>query len=459
MWIFIFLITFFLNYSPILASERNIFGLHLTQTQDLGNAAKIINSENGDWGWATIVIRLDQLDHNTWQGFFDNCRRLHIIPIVRLSTIMENGYWKRPALSDIDNLANFLNTLNWPTLNQHVILFNEINHGSEWSGKVDIKDYADMSIYASQKFKSLNKNFIILSAGLDLAAPDKGDEFKSVASVYKEIYLYKPQYFDNIDSIASHSYPNHGYVGTPNDTGQHSIRGYQWELGYLKSLGIIKTFPVFITETGWPHREGQTKNNQYYQSDTSAKFLINALNIWQKDPRVVAVTPFIYNYPNEPFEHFSWLNTEEKLLPAYNQVIDLPKNKNTPTQTISYDLINNFLPFILLTDTEYAGKLILKNTGQAIWGETKFCLTPQSTKNVILEAVCTSDDYIPPGQVKTFNYKIKILNNPDYTDKTYISWQGLPALEITPINSSGTIYSPNTTLKQKIIQYIQSWFI
>ena len=75
MFIFCLLILFFLNINPILASERNLFGLHLTQTADLISAKEIINSSGGDWGYVTIVIRTDQLDKNTWQDFFDNCRK------------------------------------------------------------------------------------------------------------------------------------------------------------------------------------------------------------------------------------------------------------------------------------------------------------------------------------------------------------------------------------------------
>lgn len=459
MFIFLLLVTFFLNYSPILASDRNIFGLHLTQPQDIHSAKSIINSSNGDWGWATIVIRTDQLDQNTWQDFFNNCRKYHIIPIVRLATIMDNGSWKRPSLSDIDNLANFLNSLNWPTTDQHVILFNEINHAAEWGGGVDIKSFTDVSIYAYQKFKSLNPNFIILNGALDLAAPNATDQFKSADNVYREIYLYNPQYFSSFDALASHSYPNHGFVGIPTDIGQHSIRGYQWELNFIKSLGINKTYPVFITETGWPHREGESKSNNFYTAGTASNFLEKALKIWSEDPKVVAVTPFIYNYPHPPFDHFSWVDTSESLYPQYQQIVDLPKDKNTPVQTTSYQIVSNRLPFLLLTETDYSGQLILKNTGQSIWGETNFCLEPKASINIALDPICTSGKLIYPNQSEIFNYKIRIKNNTALQDKTIISWDGLAPFEIIPIDGSGSLYSPKTTLREKFIQFIQSWFI
>jgi hypothetical protein len=461
MLIFALLLALFLNLNcqPILASDGNIFGLHLTQTSDITSAAPIINSGGGDWGWATTVIRTDQLNPQTWQEYFDNCRKFHIIPIIRLATIMENGYWKIPEYSDIDNLANFLNSLNWPTVNQHIILFNEINHSSEWGGKIDPKGFADLAVYTAQKFKTLNPNFFILGDPLDLAAAKNLPDTESAANIYREIFLYKPQYFELIDGLASHSYPNHGYIGTPNDTGQHSIRGYLWELAYLKSLGISKTYPVFITETGWPHREGESNDNHYYTVNSSAKFLINAIKIWSADSRIQAITPFIYNYPHSPFDHFSWLNSAEKIYPEYQQIIDLPKSQNHPAQITKYEVVANHLPFLIFTDTDYVGQITLKNTGQSIWGETKFCLNPQTTPNVTLDAICTNDYYVYPGQIEIFNYKIRINNNSDYRDKTFISWENLIQFEITPINNSGTLFSPKTSLKEKIVQFFQGLFI
>ena len=391
MVIFALLITFFLNYSPILASERNIFGIHLTQTGDIESASKIINSTSGDWGYATIVIRTDQLNHQTWQEFFDKCRKLHVIPIIRLATIMDHESWKRPSVSDIDNLANFLDSLNWPTTKRYVIFFNEINHASEWGGQVDIKSFVDLSIYSYQKFKSLNPNFIILSTPLDLAAPNQKDQLKSAADTFREIYLYKPEYFNNIDAIANHYYP------------QNSPRDYIWELNFLKNLGVNKTYPIYITETGWPHREGESKNNRFYLADTVANLFIKYINIWSQDPRITAITPFIYNYPYEPFDHFSWVDKNEILLPAFQKIVNLSKPKNNPPQITSYEVITNRLPFIILTDTEYLGEIILKNTGQSIWGETNFCLPPESTQNVVIDQICTTNNYIYPNQTEKFS--------------------------------------------------------
>ena len=456
MFFALLLTLFLLKTTPILASD-NIFGLHLTQTSDINSAAPLINSTGGDWGWVTIVIRTDQLNLNTWQNFFDICRRQHITPILRLATtIKKNGTWARPQESDIDKLANFLNSLNWPNQKQHIILFNEINHASEWGGEVDIKSFTDISLYAVQKFKTLNHDFYILSTGLDLASPDNPPQYLSAPTVYRQIISYQPQYFKHIDAISSHSYPNHGFVGRPTDVGRYSIRGFQWELNFLQSLGVQKTLPVFITETGWPHREGQTNNDSYYTSSTTSDFFKAAIQTWSQNPHVQAITPFIYNYPNPPFDHFSWLDSNENLYPSYKQIIDLPKKTNQPQQITSYKTVKIHLPFIIFPNKQYSGRITLKNTGQSIWGpnETQFCLNTQTTPNILLNPICTSTSSIEPQQEYTFNFNFKMISSLDHSGKSFLSWKNLPPFEITPITTNATIYRPKTGLWQKI----QSFF-
>jgi len=442
---------------PILASG-NIFGLHLTQPNDLTTAKDIINSSGGDWGWVTIVVPLNQLNHQTWQDFFDNCRQDHLIPIIRLATVADGSNWKVPSTSDIDNLANFLNSLNWPTKNQYVVLFNEANHAQEWGGKIDVKNYIDISIYASQKFKSLNPNFFILSGGLDLAAPQKLPDFESAQNFYQEIYNYNPAYFENIDGIASHSYPNHGFVGTPKDSGQHSIRGYLWELDFIAKLGVQREFPVFITETGWPHHEGIDKKNGFYTTTTTAKFLSDALDIWSADPKIMAVTPFTYNYYQTPFDHFSWLDQNQKLYPAYQPLVDRPKSQNKPDQITNYEFYGSQIPFLIFTNNEYIGQISLKNTGQSIWGETQFCLQPKINKNDLdLTPICTNqNDHVLPNQIKIFNFKFKIKDKTN--QEINLSWDNLPDIGITTFSENAVIYHPKFNLFDQIRSFFTNLF-
>jgi len=445
---------FFLNYSPILASPRNIFGVHLTQTSDIHQASKIINSSGGDWGYTTIVARLDQLDKNTWQEFFNNCRTYHVIPIIRLGTIMEKDYWKRPVPENIDTFANFFNELNWPQKIRYIQPFNEINHSSEWGGEVELKSFVDIFTYTHDKFKSLNQDYFILSAPLDLAAPEKPPLYKSADNVYREIYNYNPLYFDSFDGISSHSYPNHGFVGLPSDSGRHSIKGFVWEQNFINSLGISKTYPVFITETGWPHREGESADKKFFTSKTTAKLLTEALQIWQSYPQVMAVSPFIYNFPYQPFDHFSWVDKSETLYPEYQQLIDLPKTKNIVSQTTSYQIIKHPLPWLIFPNKEYLGEITLKNTGQSIWGETKFCLKPISSPNITLDSLCLGDAKVLPNESTKLFYKFKI--NSDIVKSAYLGWEELGKFEIGLINGNPIIYQSKENFIQKIVSNIKS---
>ncbi|MFA7676250.1 MAG: hypothetical protein WCY28_02455 [Candidatus Shapirobacteria bacterium] len=457
---FIFLIIFTLFFNSHILASDNIFGVHLSQTEDIHQSYSIINSQNGDWGWATLVIKNDQLDFNTWQNFFDNCRKYHIIPIIRIATIGEKDYWKVPEYSDIDKMVLFLNSLNWPTKQQHIILFNEVNHGNEWGGAVNIKDFTEKSFYAAKKFKEANPNFFILSSALDLAAPENPPKFKSAENVYQEILSFNPNYFDQIDALASHSYPNHGFIGTPNDTGRHSIHGYLWELEFLKKLGVKKELPVFITETGWPHREGVKSQNNFYTTKTTASFLAESItDIWSKDSRIKAVTPFIYNYCQEPFDHFSWLDQNEKLFPEYQKLIDLPKKKNEPEQIVSYKLEKINIPFLIFENKEYSGEIILKNTGQSIWGEKNFCLPSKSSLNVTTSEICSDNNLTYPGQYKFFSFKFTVNKNANYKDKTYLSWGDLNNIEIKKFSKESTLYHPQENFFERILNSFKSFFI
>ena len=446
----------FLSVTDCLAADHNIFGLHLIQTADINSVAPVINSTGGDWGYITIVIRTDQFDYRTWQDFFDQCRRLHLVPIVRLATILDGPNWQAPTLSDIDNLADFLNTLNWPTTTQYVIPFNEPNHASEWGGGVDAADYANKFIYTALKLKSLNPNFFVLGPALDLAAPDMAPDHLSAATFYQQILTTDRQFFDRLDGLASHSYPNHGYIGKPTDRGQHSILGFLWEQSFIKNLGINKTYPVFITETGWPHSEGQARTNTYYTANTSAKFLIQAISIWQKYPQVKAITPFIYNYSAPPFDHFSWLDPTEKLYPAYQQVVNLPKVPNQPPQITSYRIDRLQFPFLIFANKQYSTTLRLTNTGQSIWGEypdSQFCLTPDPNPNISVSSVCNStSDLVLPGQSIDIPFKFTITHN---TKNLVLSWPNGPSYELTALSPSSSIYRPKTHLLDRLRSWIK----
>jgi hypothetical protein len=434
------LATFTWLASPALATNQ--FGLHLTQLSDLDTAAPLINSGGGDWGWVTITLRLDQLDNLAWQNFMNSCREKHIIPMVRVSTYNDGPNWKRPSNSDLDNIASFLNSLNWPSYPQYIVPFNEINHGAEWGGEVDIANFANSFIYLATRLKQLNSHFSILSSPLDLASPNNLPNYLSAPAVYDILTSQFPQYFELIDGLASHSYPNHGFVGSPYDTGAHSIFGYSWELDYLKSKGITKPLPVFITETGWPHKEGIKPEGRLFPAAKSSQNLLTALNLWRQDNRVQAVTPFIYNYFQEPFDHFSWLNSQGVIFPDYQSVVNLPRSPNQPSQITSFSVSSPALPLLVFPDITYQSQIKVRNTGQSIWGrgETDFCLTPAASQ-INLSQLCVGDKRVLPGHDILFKFNFTLADIKANSGlPVYLGWKGTPQYSLTPILTNSTIY-------------------
>jgi len=137
-------------------------------------------------------------------------------------------------------------------------------------------------------------------------------------------------------------------------------------LNLLKKLGVKKDLPVFITETGWPHREGVKKQNTFYTTKTTSDFLIEALDLWEKDSLVKAITPFIYNYCQEPFDHFSWLSANGNLYPEYQKLIDLTKGQNDPEQIVSYEFQKINIPFLILENNHYDGEITLNKFSKVL---------------------------------------------------------------------------------------------
>ena len=409
----------------------------MTQDSDLIKAAPLINS-NGNWGWATIVIQSNDLNVSKWQRFMNEARRLHVQPIVRLATTFQNGSWTRPTESNIDDFASFLIKLNWPTKKLPVVLFNEINHGAEWGGQVDVKNYTDIAIYATTKLKQTSDDFIIMGAGMDLAAPEKPPNFKSAEIIYEEIKSYKPEYFENLDALASHSYPNPGFAGLPTDTGRMSILGYDWELSLFKKLQVKSDYPVYITETGWPAKT--------FTRNTTSKFNMMAHDIWLKDERIQAITYFTFNYPYPPFSAFSWVDTGEELHQEYSILKNIDKGTNLPEQLVGVEYKTHRLPLIIFSDFALEGEIELKNTGQSIWGEKTKCFDP--LPNDFQSIPLCTDKSVEPGETHTFTFTFRIPKN--YPHDIHLEWEKVPTLILPKINDQLDIYQGRETIFAKI---------
>jgi len=363
----IFLSIFSIWTSPVWAESypNNKFGIHLAQPsdEDIDRAQELVNSHGGTWGYVTIVIHEDDRNIDKWQPIFDKLRERSLIPIIRLATKPNGGYWERPYSDQADEWVDFLNNLNWVVKNRYIILFNEPNHGTEWGGEVDAEHFAEVTEMYARKLKAANKSFFIMLGGVDLAAPSSSPNYEDAAIFLKETIneIGVDDYNTYFDGLASHSYPNPGFIGSPLATGRKSIRGYQWELSLLREMGI-KELPVFITETGW-------NGDVLPRSQIAENFKYAFQNIWLPDDRVVAVTPFVLNYQGEPFLKFSWVQLNNVgVYPEFETVQGMTKQRGRP-EIEEKGHIEFELPREIVEKSTYHFRVELKNTGQAIWSE------------------------------------------------------------------------------------------
>jgi hypothetical protein len=354
----VFFLTFFLSFRPAFAVidpttvPNNKFGIHIFNEKDLTDAADLVNSNGGDWGYVTIVITEGERDHDRFQSVFDQMRRLHLIPIVRLATKANGNTWDAPQEAEINNWVGFLNSLNWVTQNRYVVINNEPNHAQEWGGRVDPAGYALYLKEISQKLKTASPDFFVLPAGFDSSSANTATTMTENRFL-AQMNVAEPDVFDFIDGWTSHAYPN------------TSIDIYNHELAI-----IGKNLPVFVTETGWP-------NNKYTETQISGN-LINAFTNTWNDPKVIAVTPFILDYTTPPFNIYSWKKSDVSFYNFYYDVQKISKVKGTPVQIESGQILTAFAQPVIITGTDFVGAILAKNTGQTIWAQNDISIGSES---------------------------------------------------------------------------------
>ena len=404
-----------------LSVPNNKFGIHIIQAtpDESSPAASLVNSSGGDWGYITFLIESKDRDENKWKEFFNDLRRRHLIPIVRLATKPLNAHWERPYEGEEQAWADFLDKLNWPTKNRYVIVYNEPNHAKEWGNKVDAKSYAKVLDQTITALKNKNRDFFVLNAGLDASAPQKLPEYQDQLSFMREMEEVVPGIFNKLDGWASHSYPNPEFAGSPYAVGRGTIRTWIWEIQVLRSLGLTKDLPIFITETGWKHSEGIQISPYLPSPETVAEYFKDAFNIAWSNPQIAAVTPFILSYQEYPFDHFSFKKLASKssldpklpFHPQYYEVQNLPKIKGSPIQENMAERTLGEIYSTIVAGQTYNIDLTFKNTGQSIWNDSPnqpVRLVPiQGGKELgIEEVVLLRDTKVEPWKEAVFNIKL-----------------------------------------------------
>ncbi len=283
-------------------------GMHILNPSELTEAKTLIQTNDEDWHYLTIPLSLNDLEkHDEWQQFFNQARDQKLIPLVRLTSRFENGAWQVPNRKEVTTLVRFLSTLDWPTDQKHIIVFNEVNHAKEWGGRLDPVEYARILRFATDWAHSEQKNYVVLPAAMDLAAPN-GSQTMEAFTYLRQVHAADPELFALMDAWNSHSYPNPGFSASPQRTAQNSLHGFEFELAFLKEK-TGRDFPVFITETGWVANRQTTKWLESY-------YTYALEHIWSH-PQVVAVTPFVLKGSPGPFSGFTFLDQNNQPTAQY----------------------------------------------------------------------------------------------------------------------------------------------
>ncbi len=412
------------TYDPT-SLPNNKYGIHLisVSAEEITSASNLVNSNGGDWGYVTFLIESQKRDHERWQKVFDSLREQHLIPLVRLATEPSGNNWKRPYEGEEEAWADFLDALNWPTKNRYVIIYNEPNQGHEWDGQVDPKDYAQTLDKTITALKMKSSDFFVLNGGFDASAPNKPPSFEEELNFIKNMNDAIPGIFNRLDGWVSHSYPNPEFSAPPDKTGKGSIRTWVWELAQLKDLGVTKDLPIFIAETGWKHAEGKVYDLRFPSAEQVGNYFDQAFKDAWSSSRIITVTPFILDYQEDPFDHFSFRKytghiQDTKLLgaeypdyyPQYQKIINLPKISGAPIQDTQAQLVKGEIYPALVSGESYSIPLTFKNTGQSIWNEGEIVkLVPlQGGSTLNLQPIqIPINDRVKPGDDYTFNVVFK----------------------------------------------------
>jgi len=410
-FIFISLPFVVVAYDP-LTPPNNIYGIGIVNHTDLEDVSNLVNVNGGDWGYVKVVITEDNRNKEIWQKFLDDCRRLHLIPIIRTATSFKDGYWEIPKVENIDSWISFFDSLNWVTENRYIIINNEPNHSKEWGGKLDPPSYAIYLKTFAERLNNASPDYFVLNAGFDQDTPNSTSKMDVLATMDEKRYIDEmikavPDVFNYIDGWNSHSYPNPAFSGSKNGTGRRSIRGYEWELSLIN-----KDLPVFITETGWIRH---SKNEEIISNNLKYAYE----EIWGKDKRVVAVTPFILNYQNDPFYEFSWKNKDGSFFRIYNDIQSLQKLKGEPKQKISGEIVFNFLNPLSFKNSIQTGFALVRNTGQAIWTQSESHVINELENEITVSN--TKFESLPPFKTGLVIYTLRMPNE----GKTFYTKLGL----------------------------------
>lgn len=313
-------------------TPNNKFGMYmvvnsatLSMEKQITEIANLINSNGGDWGYVLYSLWINNLDEKEWETFFDLVGKNHLIPIIQLYPYQFDEEY---LFSQLTKTASFLNSFSWPSSCRIVTVFNETNARDFWGENIDPEGYARVLAKAIEIFKKENENFFILNGGFNSSSrsgPRYLDEEEYLIRMDEAV----PSIFEKLDGWASHPYPQPEFSGDFHNPPswyetRDQISAYEWEFSLLKKYFGVENLPIFLTETGWAHKEGEQPKWQYKKAVLTAQYFDDVLrNIWLPDKRVVAITPFIFNHAS--FSNFNWMTIEGYCYPQCDVVKKIEK--------------------------------------------------------------------------------------------------------------------------------------
>lgn len=297
--------------AQIFAREGSVLGVHILRPEEVAEVKPLVQVDGTDdetWHYVTIPYSLEDVEKTEdWQVFFTEAHNRKIIPIVRLVTEFKDGAWQIPNRRQLTRMISTLARLDWKTDDRYLIIFNEVNHAPEWGGTLDPVSYAQVFRFASQWARTESVGFKVMPAALDLAAPN-GSSTMEAFTYWEAMLAYDPNLLSYIDIWNSHSYPNPGFSSSPTRIAQDSLRGFEFELAWLKQK-TDREFKVMITETGWQANARTLPLLENY-------YTYALQHIWS-NPQVIAVTPFLLNGAPGPFDGFSFLDAGKQPTQQY----------------------------------------------------------------------------------------------------------------------------------------------
>jgi hypothetical protein len=308
--------------SPRATPPNNIFGLNvarLIQPMYVAAAADVVNASGGTWGYLTILLTRDDRDlprsADLLQQVLDRCFEFRLQPIVRVGTRFDpsTGIWERPFYDEPVRWRDLFDQVRWPTPTVWIVPANEPNLGREWGGQVDAPSYARYLERFIITFADEDR-YNVVNAPLNLSNPHQPPLMQDAFLFLDEQMKATPSVFERLPAWASNSYQVDGH-----GTGQRfTHRGYETE---LEAIG--RDMPVLITETGVLNRHGEDEVTRFYTA---------AYQDWQRDRRVIAATPLIW----DPDVDDHWMFTFDQhgnLLGgnvAYQILRELPRGAGAP---------------------------------------------------------------------------------------------------------------------------------